>query len=220
MFIRKPFRYTFFNATLILLILNVAVYFLQNLGITFIVHHRNSDIALDVTHLLSANYFLMTQFHFWWQPVTYMFVHGSLTHILFNMLALFIFGITLEKTMGSKEFLLFYMFCGILDGIISILIYWYLGKPVTLMGASGAIYALLFMYAVVFPRNRLLIWGIIPIRAPILVLIYAVIAFVSQLFDITGGTAHLTHLFGFVLAWIYMVVRMGIHPLKVWRDSF
>ena len=216
MFLRKPFRYTFFHATLILVILNILVYCLQQIGIAFII---NDFHVIDLTQMLSANYLLIKMFGFWWQPLTYMFVHGSTSHLLFNMLALFIFGYSVEKAVGSKEFLLFYFFCGILDGIISVLIYWLFNKPVMLMGASGAIYAVLFMYAVIFPRNRLFIMGLIPVRAPILVLIYAAIAFVSQVFDRSQGTAHITHLLGFALAWLYMLVRMGIHPIRIWKDS-
>lgn len=215
MFLRKPFKYSFFNVTLILIAMNIVIYALQKIGVVFTI----GRVKIDVTNLFAANYTLMRMFGFWWQPFTYMFVHGSVSHILFNMLALLFFGISVEKAIGSKEFLLFYIFCGVADGIISIMIYWNMQMPVTLMGASGAIYALLFMYAVIFPRNRIYIWGIIPIRAPFLVLIYAAIAFFSQILDSNAGTAHVCHLMGFVIAWIYMFVRMGVHPLRIWKNT-
>ena len=89
-----------------------------------------------------------------------------------------------------------------------------------LMGASGALYGLLFAFAVIFPRNNIYFWGIIPIPAPILVAIYVGIEISSQLLSFRDGVAHLTHLVCFAVAWIYFVVRMGINPWKVWKDAY
>ena len=206
MFLRKPFRYTFVNATLTIVLINLAVFFV-------------SMVSPNVKVWLSANYVFMRDgpFHCFWQPLTYMFVHSNWSHILFNMIALICFGYSIERAIGSKEFVLFYLLTGFLDGIISIIVYSKFHMPVFLMGASGAIYALLFAYAVIFPRNRIFIWGILPIQAPVLVLLYAVIEFVSQ-FSM-DSTAHLTHLTGFVVAWIYFVVRMAVHPMQIWKDT-
>lgn len=157
--------------------------------------------------------------HYYWQVVTYLFVHSGWSHIIFNMLALLFFGMAVERAMGSKEFLLFYFVCGILDGVITIVIYRLLRINALLMGASGAIYAVLFAYAVIFPRSRVYIWGILPVRAPVLVFGYAVIEILSQIFGSNIGVAHLAHLAGFALAWVYFVVRMGIHPIRVWRNN-
>ena len=93
------------------------------------------------------------------------------------------------------------------------------GYRIFLLGASGAVYAILFAYAVVFPRSIIYIWGLLPIPAPILVLIYTVIEIFSQVFS-SSNVAHLTHLFGFLIAWIYFVVRMGIHPIKIWKGKY
>jgi Uncharacterized membrane protein (homolog of Drosophila rhomboid) len=158
-------------------------------------------------------------YHFWWQPVTYLFVHSNVEHILFNMIGLFCFGIMVERAIGSKEFLLLYFFCGILDGLISLLLYYFMGTNVLLIGASGAIYSILLVYAVLFPRSVISIWGIIPVPAPLLVIIYAVIEIGSQFIG-ASNVAHLTHLTGFVLAWLYLVVRMGLHPIKIWKDAY
>lgn len=149
-----------------------------------------------------------------------MFVHGSASHLIFNMLALLIFGFKIERTLGSKEFLMYYMVCGILSGVFSFFVYKFTGQYfVFLMGASGAIYSLLFSFAVLYPRSTVYIWGIIPIPSPLLVLIYTAIEVVSQL---TGndGVAHLTHLFGFAAGWLYFGVRMGINPIKIWKDNY
>ncbi|WP_296826719.1 rhomboid family intramembrane serine protease [Treponema sp.] len=218
MFLRKPFRYTFFNATLYLIAINVIIFLLGSLGLRFYI----KNAVFDLQSLLSANYFVIKVFKFYWQPFTYMFVHSNMTHLIFNMIGLLCFGYGVEKAIGSKEFLLFYLFCGTMDGIISILIYANTGyQHVWLMGASGAIYAVLFAYAVIFPRNKIFIWGIIPVPAPLLVLGYGVIEFLSQ-FNLRAGdnVAHLTHLAGFALAWLYLFVRMGVHPVRIWKDTY
>ena len=90
---------------------------------------------------------------------------------------------------------------------------------VFLLGASGAIYAVLFAYAVVFPRSIIYIWGFIPLPAPVMVVVYALIELGSQFFK-ADNVAHLTHLFGFLSAWLYFVIRMGIHPVKIWKKTY
>lgn len=204
--IRKPFRYSFFHATFIIIALNMAVFFL-------------TSIFPGLKLYMGISFAGLVLCHFYWQPVTYLFVHAGASHILFNMLALLFFGIQIERAVGSKEFLLFYFLCGILDGIISVVLYSFLGMQMLIIGASGAVYALLFAYAVIFPRNIIYIWGIIPVAAPLLVFIYALIEIISQIFG-GLGIAHLTHLAGFAAAWIYFIARMGIHPLKIWKDAW
>ena len=104
----------------------------------------------------------------WWQFFTYMFVHQGVSHIIFNMLALLFFGFSVEKAIGSKEFVLFYVVCGAIGGLLSFAVYYFTGSyNYFLMGASGSIYAVLFAYAVCFPRSVIYIWGIIPVPSPI-----------------------------------------------------
>ena len=161
------------------------------------------------------------EYHMYWQFLTYMFMHQTVQHVFFNMIALLVFGVGLEKAIGSREFLLFYLVCGALSGFFSFLVYKYTGQVnVSLLGASGAVYAVLFAYAVFFPRSVIFIWGVVPVPAPVLVLIYAIIELGSQFFGSGSNVAHMTHLFGFFAAWLYFVIRMGIHPLKIWRDTY
>lgn len=161
----------------------------------------------------------MIRNHWYWQPFTYMFVHGGFSHIIFNMLALLCFGLQLERALGSKEFLLMYLLCGTVSGALSFGVYMLTGQyGIFLLGASGAIYAILFAFAVVFPRSKIFIWGIIPVPAPILVLVYAIIETLSEITGRNGGTAHLTHLFGFLAAFLYFLIRMKINPFKVWKN--
>jgi len=150
-----------------------------------------------------------------WSFVTYMFMHAGLTHILFNMLGLFIFGTHVERQMGSKEFLTFYLVTGALAGVLSFIIYAFSGNMlVNLVGASGALYAVMLAYAVMYPSSVIYIWGILPLRAPVMVLGYTILSFIFILTGGRGNVAHATHLAGFVFAWLYFVIRFGISP---WR---
>ena len=143
-----------------------------------------------------------------------MFIHAGWGHIFFNMLALFLFGIQLEQRMGSNEFLLYYFVCGIGAGIATVFINFALGMGmIPVVGASGAIYALLLAFAAFFPDARIFIFGILPIRAPIAVALFAGIEIVSQLVSFRSGVAHLTHLSGLVFGYLYLVVRYGINPI-------
>jgi membrane associated rhomboid family serine protease len=150
-----------------------------------------------------------------WTFITYMFVHGGFSHILFNMFALYIFGVQVERRMGSREFLLFYFVTGALAGVFSFIVYYMTGSyMVILMGASGAIFAVELAYAVFFPDSINYLWGILPLRAPVLVLGFTAIELFSSIFRANSGVAHLTHLAGFAFAWLYFVVRFGIDPWK------
>lgn len=101
--IRKPFRYSFFNATSIIIALNLIVFFL-------------TMIFPRLQVYLGMSYFGIL-LHYYWQPLTYLFVHSGWSHILFNMLALFFFGISVERAVGSKEFLLFFFCAEFLMGL-------------------------------------------------------------------------------------------------------
>jgi membrane associated rhomboid family serine protease len=150
-----------------------------------------------------------------WTFATYMFMHGNFRHILFNMLGLFIFGLHVERQMGSREFLLYYFATGTLAGILSFFVYYFTGSfGVFLMGASGALFAVMLAYAVFFPDSIIYIWGILPIRAPVLVLGYTILELFFSVRGTTTGVAHLTHLAGFAFGWLYFMMRFGMNPWK------
>ncbi len=206
--IRRPFKYTFKNATAILILINAAVFLLEKLFPSLAYY-----FSLNVVNCLGNKMF--------WQPFTYMFVHGGFQHIFFNMIGLLCFGLSVERAIGTKEFVLMYLLIGLFGGIFSLIVYFALGMyGIFLMGASGAIYGMLLAYAVIFPRNRIFIWGIIPVPAPILVLAYAAIEFFSQFLGSRDGVAHSVHLAGFAFAWLYFVVRFGVNPVKIWKDTY
>jgi len=139
-----------------------------------------------------------------WRLVTYMFLHSTdmLFHILFNMLALWWFGAELEDIWGGKKFLLFYFICGIGAGLFSLL-YLFINPFVLIVGASGAVLGVLTAYAHYYPNRQVLLFFILPIKVRTLVIGYAAIS-VLMTFNGGGGTSHLTHLGGIVVAWIYL----------------
>ncbi len=203
-FLRRPLRYRYYSATIILIVVNVLVFLFGY------VDRRGGLVYL----YLIPDYVL--QAGAWWQVLTYMFVHASWGHIFFNMLALFLFGIQLEQRMGSTEFLLYYFFCGIGAGVATVFINAATGQGmIPVVGASGAIFALLLAFAAYFPDSRIFIFGILPIRAPVAVAAYAGIEIFSQFTNFQSGVAHLTHLAGLAFGYLYLVARLGMNPIAI-----
>ena len=120
----------------------------------------------SLTRLLSLNPLYVTKGGMVWQVFTYQFVHANVSHILFNMLGIFFFGVAVERRVGSSEFILFYLLSGTLSGVLSLMVYLASGVDyVFLMGASGAVFSLLLAYATLYPRSIVYLWGIVPIPA-------------------------------------------------------
>jgi membrane associated rhomboid family serine protease len=145
-----------------------------------------------------------------WQLGTYMFLHGGMFHILFNMLALWMFGAELERIWGTRYFLKFYFVTGIGAGILTVLFsllpfgasHQLYGSII--IGASGAIYGLLLAYALYFPNRPIYMYFVFPIPAKIFVLIMGAIAFYASLSGAGGGIANATHLSGLLVAYLYL----------------
>ena len=202
--INRPFPYTFSSVTFYLIGINIIFYMIGY------IYPRSVFYTAMIPGLVLERFYI-------WQFITYMFTHGGLTHILFNMLGLFFFGMQVERRVGSHEFLLFYLLTGTLAGILSFIIYYFTGSyNVILLGASGAVFAVLFAFAVYFPNAQIYIMGIFPVKAPLLVIGYTVIELFSQMTSARLGVAHLTHLAGFGFAYLYFILRLGINPI----DSF
>ncbi|HYM25727.1 MAG TPA: rhomboid family intramembrane serine protease [Vicinamibacterales bacterium] len=158
-----------------------------------------------------------------WQPVTYMFLHGGIFHILFNMLALWMFGAQLEQMWGSRFFLKFYFVTGIGAALLTVL-FSFLPfdfsqqlRYVPIIGASGAIYGLLLAYAMYFPDRPILLI-IFWVPAKWCVAILGAIALYSSLGD-AGGTANATHLFGLLVGYLYLK-NGSVHPILEVRYRF
>ncbi len=197
---------TYKNFTLVIVVINAILYL-----VTEFINPRATIYLAMIPSLVLRGWL--------WQFVTYMFVHSGFSHILFNMLSLYIFGSMVEKRIGSKEFLLFYLLTGTLSGVVSFVSYVLAGTNVILVGASGAIYGVLLMFAVFFPYSVIYVFGILPVRAPILVIVYALIELYSQVFGRGGNIAHLAHLSGLVIAYLYCRIRMRINPIEVFKRT-
>ena len=142
-----------------------------------------------------------------WQPVTYMFLHstGGIGHILFNMLALWMFGTDLERTWGTRFFTKYYFITGIGAAATTMALGWFSDSiyySIT-VGASGAIYGLLVAYAIYFP-HRTIYYIIFPIPARVFVIIAGAIAFLSSMGGPGGGVGHAAHLGGLVVGYLYL----------------
>lgn len=145
-----------------------------------------------------------------WQPVTYLFLHGGVFHLLFNMLALWMFGVELERMWGSRFFTQYYFVCGVGAAATTILLALTplpfadgLWSSLTI-GASGAVYGLLLAYALYFPNRPIYMYMVFPIPAKYFVMIIGGISFLSAMNGPGGGVAHATHLGGLLAGYLYL----------------
>lgn len=140
-----------------------------------------------------------------WTVFTYMFLHGGLWHLLFNMIGLWFFGPRLEARLGSKHFLWLYVLSGLIGAALTLLgaVFTIFAWNVPVVGASAAVYGVLLGYARYWPRHQIFLWGILPIEARVLV---AALTFMSLYGGISGGgnIAHLAHLGGFLGGYLYL----------------
>ena len=207
-----------------LLIANVVCYLLQLLA---------GSLRIDLTDLLGLHFVLADDFRVW-QLVSYMFLHGSLTHLFFNMFSLWMFGGLIERTLGAKHFLTYWMVCGIGAGICQE--FWQTGQyfmeglnnypmvntgtaiiPMgdylnlwTTIGASGACYGVLLAFGMLFPNERImLLLPPIPMKAKYFVAGYAAIELISA-YASNDNVAHFAHLGGMLFGWLL---------LRYWRTS-
>lgn len=170
-----------------LLLANIAVFIVQILAPSLV---ENKYFIL-VPQLVFKKLYL-------WQLVTYMFLHGGLGHIFFNMFALWMFGIELERTWGTKEFLKYYFLTGIGAGIFIALFSSY-----PTIGASGAVYGVLAAFALFFPDRYVYLYFLFPIKMKYLALGLGLIEFLSS-YRAADGIAHVAHLGGMIIGFFYL----------------
>jgi membrane associated rhomboid family serine protease len=139
-----------------------------------------------------------------WTPITYMFVHVGIFHLLFNCLAVFFFGPPLEERWGSKEFVKFYFIAGLGGAALSVI---FPTQPIA--GASAAVYGVMVAFAMYWPDNPIYIWGIFPVKAKWLVGFLVGLSLFSALSGGQSGIAHLAHLGGAIAAFVYLKSRFA-----------
>ncbi|MBT3278378.1 MAG: rhomboid family intramembrane serine protease [Phycisphaerales bacterium] len=140
-----------------------------------------------------------------WRFIGFQFLHGNFNHLLFNMLAVFMFGRYLEAKWGGRRFLIVYLACGIFAGVVQVCTEMVMNMNVPVLGASGGVSAILGAVAVLFPQIKVIMF---PIFIPISIRIVVVIFFVISLFSFQGddGTAHAAHLGGLVAGLAYTIL--------------
>jgi membrane associated rhomboid family serine protease len=177
-----------------IIIINVAVFLVQIIaqfaGIRAI-FVAFALIPWRVTHELTL-----------WQFITYMFLHGGVFHILFNMLTLYMFGNELERYWGAARFLRYYLITGIGAGVCS----WIVGteSSIAIVGASGAIYGILLAYGLLYPNRIVYLNLLLPIKVKWMVLIMGAVAFLSSVTGGEPGVAHVAHLGGMLVGYVML----------------
>jgi len=148
-----------------------------------------------------------------WQLVTYAFLHStaSFSHILFNMLALWMFGKSIEQAMGTKRFTIYYFVCVIGAALTHLLYARIVGSPLPVLGASGGVFGLLLAYGMLFPREKvLLLFFPVPIEARYFVMFYGLLEIFNGMTRLQGGVAHFAHLGGMLF---------GFFMIQFWRGK-
>lgn len=195
-----------------LLIINVLMYF--------------AYYVLLKQGIINLNYYLgiwslSTGLFRFWQPLTYMFMHGSFDHLFFNMFSLWMFGSALENFWGSKRFLFYYLVCGIGAGLLNMLVP---GAHVS-VGASGAVYALLLAFGMMWPNNYIYLYFLVPIRTKWFIIGMIVIELFEGIFRSTDGIAHFAHLGGMLIGFLIILYwkrhggMTGDFSIKNWFNS-
>ena len=134
-----------------------------------------------------------------WTLLTYMFLHGDFWHVFFNMLFLFFFGPPLESKWGSREFIRYYLVCGLGGVALSFLFVSY-----SIIGASAAVYGVMLAFAMAWPDAPIYVWGIFPVKAKWLVAFFVLVTFTNAFGGAGGGVAHFAHLGGFAAGFLYL----------------
>ena len=199
--------------------------------------------GLDLNYWCGLHYVTASTFH-WWQPLTYMFLHADLGHIFCNMFAVWMFGPIIERQWGERRFLIYYLVCGLGAAIVQESVWAIMLTDMTAhysavsvaqyatmlntIGASGAVFGILFAFGWLFPEVPMFILFIpIPIRARTFVIIYALIELFAGLGSVVGMTAdhvaHFAHLGGLLFGWLLLLYWRHTNwrepRLSVWWDK-
>ena len=184
-------------ATQALILSCVVVFLLQSLGV--------DGLAFFALWPVGSGGFMP------WQVITYAFLHGGISHLVFNMFGLFMFGAELERVWGSKRLLVFYFASVIVAALTQLLVAAWSGSPNPTVGASGGLFGLLVGFAMLFPNRRIVpLIPPIPMPAWLFVVIYGVIELFLGVTGSMSGVAHFAHLGGILGGWL---------TLRYWRGQ-
>jgi membrane associated rhomboid family serine protease len=173
-------------------------------GLAFVA--LNTPIIGNLLERYAVLYPMGTSYFHWTQLITYLFLHGDLSHLIFNLIALWMFGTAIENLWGTTRFTIYYFLTGIGAALLHMLVSF---NPV--IGASGAVYGILLAFGMTFPnRIIMLLFPPIPIKAKYLVVIYGAIELFSGITSARSGVAHFAHLGGMIVGFIL---------IKLWRKT-
>jgi membrane associated rhomboid family serine protease len=149
-----------------------------------------------------------------WQFITANFMHGNLTHLIFNMLGLYMFGCPVEKKVGQLEFIKYFLVCGI-GGYILAFILWAIGiTPNNLIvGASAGVYGLLLAFSLLYPNQKILLFFLIPMQAKWMAVIFGVLEFLLMFRN--DGISHIGHLGGILAGIGYLIYVKALNVSKM-----
>ena len=146
-----------------------------------------------------------------WQVLTYAFLHGSVGHLFFNMLGLWMFGSELERVWGQKRYLQFYFASVLVAAATQLLVTWLLGSGNPTVGASGGLFGLLLAFGMTFPNRIIMpLFPPIPMKAKIFVAVFGALELAMGFYSPTGGVAHFAHLGGML---------GGFLTIRYWRGQ-
>lgn len=182
-----------------LLIANAAVFF----GMMFLGSFHIGEFYFEQFFFHSFALWPLGAGFAFWQLFTYMFMHASFTHILFNMLALWMFGMELEHVWGSRKFFIYYLLCGFGGGLANLIVAPLFTSVGPTVGASGAVYGILLAFGMMFPERPIYVYFLLPIKAKYFVVMY--MAF--EIFSVGSmdGVAHFAHLGGALVGFLYLM---------------
>ncbi len=200
-----------------LIISNVVVFLLMILSQNFTIGGANLyNVLMRYFALmpLGAGLFLP------WQLVTYLFMHGGLFHLFFNMFILWMFGMELENMWGSKKFLTFYLVCGAGAGLVHLFLSPIFGAMAPTIGASGAVYGVLLAFAMMFPDRMIFLYFLFPVKAKYFVGFLIILGLFMGISGTRDGIAHFAHLGGAFIAFLYIMADRDRIPVKRWFSNF
>jgi membrane associated rhomboid family serine protease len=199
-----------------LLIANVVVFLLQQVfGEMLLQYFALWPWGADRLMQLSSGALASVGFRPW-QLVSYAFMHGGVTHILFNMVALYMFGGVIERTFGARNFIVYYFVCAVVAAVAQlIVVQWFTHGFYPTLGASGAVFGLLLAFGMLYPHEKvMLIFLPVPMPAWLFVIGYALVELVMGVTSTQAGVAHFAHLGGMVGGYVLIQYWRGRLPIK------
>ena len=204
--------------------------------IVFLLTALMQRYGVDLNTLCGLHYFSAQSFH-WWQPITYMFLHADMSHIFFNIFAVWMFAPMIEQEWGARRFAIYYLVCGLGAALIQEMVWTLMLSNMSAtygaaalshyayymntIGASGAVFGILFAFGWLYPDVPMyIIFVPIPIRARAFVIIYALIELFAGLGSVAGlsadHVAHFAHLGGMLFGWLLILYWKKTN----WRNPF